>query len=98
MGIAPFGSTSGTSIKGKPHLCSIGAGILKSDLSMAAGSAGIHDPQMKEYFERKTKQGKKIDVVMNAIKYKWIQRMFAVVKRGTPFVQLQTYKSNTTIN
>ena len=44
---------------------------------------------------------KTIDVVYydrKTIKYKLIQRMFAVVKRGTPFVQLQTYKSNTTIN
>ena len=58
----------------------------------------IHNPQLKEYFGRKTAQGKEFGVVLNAIKYKLIQRMFAVVKRGTPFVQLQTYKSNTTIN
>lgn len=58
------------------------------------------DPKvsLKEYFDRKTAQGKEFGVVLNAIKYKLIQRMFAVVKRGTPFVQLQTYKSNTTIN
>lgn len=98
VGVAPFENTSGTSTKGKPHVCSIGAKILKSDLSMAARSARIHDPEMKEYFERKTAQGKEFGVVMNAIKYKLIQRMFAVVKRGTPFVQLQTYKSSTTIN
>ena len=98
VGVAPFGSISGTSFKGKPHVCSIGARILKSDLSMAPRSARIHDPQMKEYFERKTAQGKEFGVVMNAIKYKLIQRMFAVVKRGTPFVQLQTFKRNTTIN
>lgn len=92
VGVAPFASTSGTSIKGKPHVCSIGARMLKSDLSMAARSARIHDTQIKEYFERKTAQGKEFDVVLNAIKYKLIQRMFAVIKRGTPFVQLQTYK------
>lgn len=92
VGVAPFASTSGTSIKGKPHVCSIGARMLKSDLSMAARSARIHDPQIKEYFERKTAQGKEFGVVLNAIKYKLIQRMFAVIKRGTPFVQLQTYK------
>lgn len=67
--------------------------MLKSDLSMAARSARIHDLQIKEYFERKTAQGKEFGVVLNAIKYKLIQRMFAVIKRGTPFVQLQTYKS-----
>lgn len=95
VGVAPFSNTSGTSIKGKPHVCSIGARMLKSDLTMAARSARMHDPQMKEYFERKTAQGKEFGVVLNAIKYKLIQRMFAVVKRGTPFVQLQTYKSST---
>ncbi|MGI6864297.1 hypothetical protein ACMYZ8_11060 [Bacteroides sp. KG156] len=44
---------------------------------------------------------KTIDVVYydrKTIKYKLIQRMFAVVKRETPFVQLQTYKRNTTTN
>ncbi len=90
VGVAPFGNTSGTSIKGKPHVCSIGARMLKPDLSMAARSARIYDPQIKEYFERKMAQGIEFGVVLNAIKYKLIQRMFAVVKRGTPFVQLQT--------
>ena len=44
---------------------------------------------------------KTIDVVYydrKTIKYKLIQRMFAVVKRETPFVQLQTYKRDTSIN
>lgn len=75
-------------IKENTHTCPIGAKILKSDLSMAARSARIHDPEIKEYFERKTAQRKDFGVVLNAIKYKLIQRMFAVVKRGTPFVQL----------
>ncbi|MCI1646716.1 MAG: hypothetical protein LKI39_13800 [Bacteroides sp.] len=57
---------------------------------MAARNARIHDPEIKEYFERKTVQGKQFGIVMNAIKYKLVQRMFAVVKRGTPFVQLRT--------
>ena len=78
MGGAPFASTSGTSIKGRPHVCSIGAGILKSDLSMAARSARIHDPQMKEYFERKTAQGKEFGVVLNAIKYKLNLRLLTI--------------------
>lgn len=96
--VAPFANTSGTSIKGKPHVCSIGARMLKSDISMAARSARIHDPQIKEYFERKTAQEKELGVVLNAIKYKLIQRMFAVIKREPPFVQLQTYKRCTTIS
>lgn len=88
--IAPFESSSGTSIRGKPHVCSTGTIRLKSDLSMATRSVRIHNPEIKEYFERKTAQGKLFGGVMNAVKYKLVQRMFAVVTRRTPFVQLRT--------
>ena len=47
---------------------------------------------MKEYYERKRKEGKAYGVVLNAVKFKLVGRMFAVVKRGTPFVELMTYK------
>lgn len=52
-------------------------------MQKAARSARIHPLEIREYFEKKTVQGKWFEIVMNAIKYKLTQRMFAVVKRGT---------------
>ena len=93
LGIAPFGNTSGTSVKGKPKVYAIGAKLLKADLSQAAKSATIWDKEISEYYIRKIKEGKAYGVVLNAVKFKLVCRMFAVVKRGTPFVELKTYKN-----
>lgn len=93
LGIAPFGNTSGTSIKEKPQVSHVGAKLLKADLSQAAKSAVVWDKELKEYYERKIKEGKAYGVVLNAVKFKLVCRMFAVVRRGTPFVDLLTYKN-----
>ena len=56
---------------------------------MAARSAVIHDPGLKHYYQRKIKEkggGKDAHgVVLNAVKFKLILRMFAVVKSGQPY-------------
>lgn len=31
--------------------------------------------------------------MLNAVKFKLVLRMFAVIKRGTPYVELDTYKN-----
>lgn len=93
LGIAPFEHSSGTSVKGRTKVSHIGAKGLKADLSQAASSAIVWDKELKSYYERKSKEGKEHGVVLNAVKFKLVCRMFAVVKRGTPFVPLQTYKS-----
>ena len=91
LGIAPFSSTSGTSIKGKPHVGSMGAKKLKSDLTQAARVAIKYDKEMAEYFPRKTGEGKAYGVVLNAVKFKLVCRMFAVIKRQSKFVDLKKY-------
>lgn len=93
LGIAPFPLSSGTSVRGKTQVSHMGAKQLKADLSQAAKSAIIWDKELKEYYERKNKEGKAFGVVLNAVKFKLVCRMFAVVKRGTPFVDLEKYKS-----
>lgn len=93
VGVAPFEHSSGTSVRGRTKVSHIGAKGLKADLSQAANSAIVWDKEIKEYYERKRKEGKAYGVVLNAVKFKLICRMFAVVRRGTPFVPLQTYKS-----
>ena len=90
-GIAPFEYSSGSSIRGKTQVSQLANKKLKSILNMAALSARVYDPQLKAYYERKVGEGKHPLSVMNAIKCKVISRVFATVKRGTPFVKIEAF-------
>ena len=89
IGVAPFDHTSGTSVKGRTQVSKICRTLQKAELSMAARSAVIHDPGLKRYYQRKMKEkggGKDVHgIVLNAVKFKLILRMFAVVKSGQPY-------------
>lgn len=89
-GIAPFPNSSGKFV-GRSSVSSFGDKYLKSILSNCAQNAIRFDSELKLYFERKTGQGKKYGVVINAIKNKLIHRVYAVIKRGTPYVKINTY-------
>ena len=86
-GTAPFDHSSGTSIRKRHRVSHLADKEMKSLLDMAAKTAKRFDPELKAYYERKTAEGKHGKSVRNAIRCKLIYRMFAVVKRGTPFVQ-----------
>jgi transposase len=92
-GVAPFEYSSGTSIRGKTKVNHMANKKLKSLLNMAALAAKKYDPQLKEYYERKTQDGKNGMLVMNALRCKIISRVFATVKRETPFVNCQKYSA-----
>jgi transposase len=91
LGIAPFGRTSGTSLKGKPKVSKFGNRLLKADLTQAARSAVQWDTEIKAYYLRKEAEGKDFWVIMNAVKFKLLCRMFAVVSRGTPWADMKKY-------
>jgi len=88
-GVAPFEYSSGTSIRGKTRVSRYANRQIKADLTCAARSAIIHDPELKIYFQRKRNEGKAYGTVLNAVKFKLITRAFAVVKRGEPYVKLR---------
>lgn len=85
-GIAPFEYSSGTSIKGRTKVNHMANKKLKSLLNMAALAAKKHDKQLKGYYERKTGEGKNGMLVMNALRCKVLSRVFATIKRDTPYV------------
>lgn len=93
LGVAPFEHSSGTSVRGKTRVSKTGAKQLKADLTQAARSASVWDRELKQYYDRKIKEGKEHGTVINAVKFKLVGRMFAVVKRGSPFVDIMGYKS-----
>lgn len=91
--VAPFTHTSGTSIHGAPSVSKMGDRRLKAELSQGAISACRNDPEMNAYAARKREEGKHPGVILNAIKFKIIERMFAVIHRGSPYVLTHEYKT-----
>lgn len=61
---------------------------MKALLSNCASAAVQHDPQLKSYYQRKIKEGKAKMTVLNAVRAKLINRVFATVNRGTVYVPL----------
>jgi transposase len=90
-GIAPFEYSSGSSIRGKTKVSHLANKKLKSLLSMGALNAKRTDRELALYYQRKVAEGKNGMLVMNAIRNKLIARIFATVKRGTPYVPLMQF-------
>ncbi|MEW5846334.1 MAG: IS110 family transposase [Bacteroidota bacterium] len=90
-GIAPFQYASGSSIRGKTRVNHLADKKMKSLLNMAALSAVKHDPELKEYYERKKHEGKNPMLVLNNIRCKIVSRAFAVIDRASPYVNLKKF-------
>ncbi len=91
IGIAPFKYKSGTSIELPDQVSPLANRRLKALLSSAAIVAIRHDPQIRAYYEKQLARGKQPGWIYNAVKNKIVHRIFAVVKRGTPYVVLDQY-------
>ena len=84
-GVAPFKYESGSSIRGKTRVSHLANKKLKNLLTMAAICAVRFDPILKQKFEQKVAEGKAKMCVYNIIRAKLIERVFAVIKRQTPY-------------
>lgn len=93
IGIAPFGYASGSSIKQPDRVSHLANKKLKTLISSAAISAIRFDKQIKAYYQRKIEDNKNRFLVQNNVKNKIIHRVFAVVKRGTPYVELDQFNA-----
>jgi transposase len=93
ISIASFPHESGTSVKGATRVSKEGFKQAKADLSISLLPVISLDPGIRAYWLRKKAEGKHTGVIMNAIKFKLVLRMFAVVKRGTPYVDTMKYKT-----
>jgi transposase len=85
-GVAPFEHKSGSSIKGKTKVSQLANKKIKSLLTLAAICAAKHDRELKAKYDQKIKEGKAKMSVVNIIRFKLIERVFAVIKRQTPYV------------
>ena len=90
-GIAPFRYRSGTSIRGRTKVSHLANKEGKTLLNLCAGSAIQCNPEMRAYYQRRVVAGKNKMSTLNIIRNKLLSRAFAVVKRGTPYVDTMKY-------
>ncbi|MBN8696956.1 MAG: transposase [Bacteroidetes bacterium] len=90
-GLVPYPFQSGTSINGRRKIHAISDVKMKSLLSLSAISAIQHDSELKHYYQKRVEEGKPKMVALNIIRNKIVSRIFATVKRGTPFLELAKF-------
>lgn len=86
-GTAPFEHSSGTSIKKKSRISHLADKQMKSLLDLSAKSAIQYDKELREYYLKRTEGGKSKMSTINVVRNKILYRMFAVIKRQTPFLE-----------
>jgi len=85
-GLAPFASTSGTSIKGRNKVHKMANKTLKKMLNLCAMSSIKYYPEFRYYYDRKIAEGKHPYTVLNAIRNKIVLRAAAVINMQRPYV------------
>jgi len=86
-GTVPYPYQSGSSINWRAKIHPFCDKRLKSLLTMGA----ICAMKLKQYYKKRIEEGKPKMSVINIIRNKLIARVFAVIKRGTPYVMLDKY-------
>ena len=88
-GVAPFEHTSGSSIRGRTKVSQLANKKIKSLFTLAAICAVKHDPELKAKYAQKIQEGKAKMSALNMIRFKLIERVFAVIKRQSPYILSQ---------
>jgi transposase len=91
-GMSPEKDDSGKRIK-KAKVSRIGNKKLKSLLSNCVVTNLRFDAETKEYQQRKQADGKADGVIINNLKNKILHRVYAVVNRGTPYVNIRKHRT-----
>ena len=91
-GTAPFEHTSGKSIRRKTRISHLADKEMKTLLDQSAKSAIQYNKELKNFYQRRIAIGKSKKSTINIVRNKILSRMFAVIKRQTPFIEdyLQT--------
>lgn len=90
-GIAPFPYSSGKMI-GKSRVHIFGNKKLKSVLDLVAKSTITYNGEFKAYYDRRVNVlGKSKMSTINIIRNKIVSRIFAVVERGSPYIDLYKF-------
>lgn len=92
-GFAPFAQTSGTSIAKPARVSHMANKKLKGLISNGASVAIMYDKELQAYYQRRVAQGHNKYKVKNAVCNKFLHRIFAVINRGTPYVELSMHRA-----
>jgi transposase len=84
-GLSPRIFDSGTSVRGKRHICKMGNGRIRKMLYMCTWSAQKTNPHCKELKERLEAKNKPIKVIKVALANKLLRIAFGVVKGETDY-------------
>ncbi len=85
IGFSPRIYQSGTSVRGKGHICKMGSSQIRKILYMATWSAKKYNKGCVEMYERLASRGKAERVIKVALANKLIKQAFTIVKSGTPY-------------
>jgi len=92
IGIDPRTYESGTSIKGKGYITKRGNKILRTRLFNATSVAVLYPNQFQSFFQKKRSEGKPYRVALVATMHKMTHVIYAVWKRGTPYIENRLIK------
>lgn len=92
--IAPFPNTYGSSIRGRTKVSHLANKKLKSLLDLCAKSSFQYNEEMKLYYQKRINLGKNKMSTINIIRIKILARIFAVMNRKSPYVDLMKYAAN----
>lgn len=89
-GLAPFPLQSGSSVYRNYKVSHLANKDAKTLLNRAASTAVQHDQELKTYYQNRLTKGKKKKNSLNVVMAKLVARMFAVIKRQTPYQPVRT--------
>lgn len=99
-GVAPFEHTSGTSVRGKTRISSIGSRKMKALLHLAAMTSIKGEGELRDYYLGKVAKGHHKMSVLNAVRNKLIHRVFSCVRENrtyNPLGKPTTVKENSAL-
>jgi len=91
-GVAPFEHRSGSSIRGVTKTSKYRNKQMKTLLNNGMTAIISGKNELADYYRRRIEEGKHKNKVKNAVVFKMISRAFSVIKRQTPYIQIDRYK------
>jgi transposase len=85
VGLSPRTYTSGTSVKGKGHICKMGKSQVRKQMYISSWSAKFHNKACIELYDRLIKKGKPERLIKIAIANKLLKQSFAIVTNKTMY-------------
>ena len=92
LGVCPWPYDSGTSVHRPASSDGAGPGRIRKLLYLSAMSLRTHHPAFRTYFERKVREGKPKQLVLNNIVNKLLHILCAMMRSGKPY--MKDYRSH----